>query len=136
MSVPKKARERAKKLREAVTRYRALEHEHDASPISPEALDSLKYELAELEARYPELVTPDSPTQVVAGAPLPELKKVRHAVPQWSFNDAFTEDDVRAWAARIEKALGRDQVPGEGVPRSGSLSRAERGDRGGYDLEL
>ncbi|MDP2593889.1 MAG: NAD-dependent DNA ligase LigA [bacterium] len=119
MVAPKKAKERAKNLREAVTRYRALAHEQDESPISPEALDSLKYELAELEARYPELITPDSPTQVVAGAPLPELKKVRHTVAQWSFNDAFTEDDIRAWGERARKVLGAHAPPADG-----------------YDLEL
>src|SRR3989344_9546650 len=112
MAGPRKAnqevRQRVAALQEAVRKYRTLEHEHDASPISPEALDSLKYELTELEARYPELVTPDSPTQVVAGAPLPELKKVRHAVAQWSFNDAFTEGDIRAWEARALKLLGQE----------------------------
>ena len=74
MKAPKKAKERAAQLREAITKYRTLQHEKDVSPLSPEALDSLKYELSELEERYPELVSPTSPTQVVAGAPLPFLK--------------------------------------------------------------
>ena len=97
---------RAAKLRAAITKYRTLQHEHDVSVVSPDALDSLKYELAKLEEQYPELVTPDSPTQVIAGAPVPFLKKVRHAVPQWSFNDAFTEEDIRAFDARVRKASG------------------------------
>ena len=101
-----KARERARQLREAITKYRTLQHEKDLSPISAEALDSLKYELAALEEEYPELVTPTSPTQVVAGAPLPFLKKVRHAVPQWSFNDAFSKDDIRAFDKRVRKMSG------------------------------
>lgn len=104
------ARERAELLRKAITKYRALQHERDLSPISPEALDSLKYELAELEERYPELVTPDSPTQVVAGAPVDFLKKVRHAAPQWSFNDAFTEGDLRAFDERVRKISGAEQA--------------------------
>src|SRR3989344_4332466 len=120
---PKRAtkdiKERVMALQEAIRKYRTLEHERDQSPISPEALDSLKYELAELEALYPELVTPDSPTQVVAGGPLPELTKVRHRVPQWSFNDAFTEDDIRAWEERVRKVLGE-----------------HTSSAGGYDLEL
>ena len=107
MKVPEEARRRARQLREAITKYRTLQHEKDVSPISPEALDSLKYELAALEEQYPELVTPTSPTQVVAGAPLPFLKKVRHAVPQWSFNDAFTEEDIRAFDARVRKVSGK-----------------------------
>ena len=106
MAVPKKARERVAKLRATITKYRALQHEQDLSPLPPEALDSLKYELFALEERYPELVTSDSPTQVVAGAPVPFLKKVRHAVPQWSFNDAFTEEDIRDFDMRVRKFLG------------------------------
>lgn len=100
------AKERAAKLREAITKYRTLQHVGDVSPISPEALDSLKHELAELEAKHPELVTPDSPTQIIAGAALPFLKKVRHAVPQWSFNDAFSEEEVRAFDERVRKLSG------------------------------
>lgn len=110
MAVPKKARERAKELREAITKYRYLYHVKDESPISPEALDSLKDELARLEEQYPELVTKNSPTQVVAGEALPELKKVKHQVTQWSFNDAFTEEDMRAFDERIKKGLAQAGV--------------------------
>ncbi len=106
MKVPKELRERAAQLRDIITKYRTLQHEKDISPLSPETLDSLKYELAELEGKYPELITPDSPTQIVAGAPLPFLSKVRHVVPQWSFNDAFTEDDVHAFDERVRKVSG------------------------------
>ncbi len=110
MKAPKELRERAELLQRTITKYRALQHEQDLSPLSPEALDSLKYELALLEEQYPELVTPDSPTQVVAGAPVPFLKKVRHQVPQWSFNDAFTEDDIRAFDERVRKGSGAPQT--------------------------
>jgi len=96
---------RAKQLREAISNYRTLYHEHDESPISPEALDSLKHELAKLEREYPELVTPDSPTQRVAGGVLPGLKKVKHTVPQWSLDDAFDESDVRLFDERVRRAL-------------------------------
>lgn len=108
MKAPESARERAEKLREAITAYRAEYHERDASSISPEALDSLKHELAILEERYPELVTSDSPTQVVAGTVLPELKKVRHEVAQWSLNDAFSEEDLRAFDDRVRRELARE----------------------------
>jgi DNA ligase (NAD+) len=109
MKASDELRKRAAMLREAITKYRALQHEKDVSPITPEALDSLKYELASLEEAYPELVTHNSPTQVVAGTPLPFLKKVRHTVPQWSFNDAFTETDIRAFDERVRKLSG--EVP-------------------------
>ena len=110
MKAPKELSERARHLRETITKYRALQHEQDVSPISPEALDSLKYELARLEEQYPELITPTSPTQVVAGAPVPFLAKVRHTVPQWSFNDAFTEEDIRAFDERVRKVSGLAQT--------------------------
>lgn len=114
MDVPKDAQKRAERLRTEITKYRTLYHEGGALPISPEALDSLKYELAELEREYPELVTPDSPTQTVAGTVLPELTKTKHAVPQWSLDDAFSEEDVRAFDERVRRALirsGIDEVP-------------------------
>jgi DNA ligase (NAD+) len=105
MNVPKEKQVRAAKLREAIKTYRALQHEQDTTVISPEALDSLKYELARLEQEYPELVTPDSPTQVVAGTVLPELSKVRHEQPQWSLDDAFTSDDLYAFDEKVRRAL-------------------------------
>src|SRR3989338_448562 len=106
MEVTKETIERIKKLREAINRHRYLYHVENKSEISPEALDSLKRELAELESRYPELVTSDSPTQRVAGKALAQFKKVVHAVPQWSFNDAFDEEDMRAFDERVKKTLG------------------------------
>ncbi len=71
---PKDMRERVGRLREAINKYRYEYHVLDKEGIPIEALDSLKHELAKLEAEYPELVTPDSPTQRVAGKPLPEFK--------------------------------------------------------------
>lgn len=111
MTAPEAIRERVRALQAEIARLRALQHEQDESEISPEALDSLKHELATLETEYPELITPDSPTQTVAGGILPELKKVRHAVPQWSLDDAFTEDDIRAFDERVRRRLGPGETP-------------------------
>ena len=97
---------RIQKLREIINRHRYLYHVQDTQEISDAALDSLKRELAELEAAHPELITPDSPTQRVGGEPLSKFEKVRHRVPQWSFNDAFTERDMRAFDERVEKGIG------------------------------
>lgn len=105
--VPPSIHERVEKLREVINKYRYEYHVLDRSTISPEALDALKHELAALEERYPELVTPDSPTQRVAGAPLPEFKKVPHRIPQWSFNDAFSEEEIRAFDERVRKIAPR-----------------------------
>ncbi len=94
------------KLRETINRHRYLYHVLDKQELSDEALDSLKRELAELEAAHPELVTPDSPTQRVGGEPLAKFTKIEHRIPQWSFNDAFTEEDMRAFDERVEKGVG------------------------------
>lgn len=110
MSVPNKIRERVEGLREEIRAYRNAYHERDTALVSDEVLDSLKYELAKLEEQYPELITPNSPTQVVAGKPLPELIKVRHKAAQWSFNDAFTEEDIKAFDERIRRALSSKGV--------------------------
>ena len=107
MKVPSKVRARVAKLKKTISKYRTLYHEHDESPVSPEALDSLKRELSELEEEYPELKTGNSPTQRVAGKALPHLQKVRHEVPQWSLDDAFTQKDLRAFDERVRKGLGK-----------------------------
>lgn len=96
---------RLRVLRAAIEKHRHLYHVYDTSDISPEALDSLKHELVQIEEAYPDLITPDSPSQRVAGAPLKGFKKVTHVVPQWSFNDAFSEDDMREFDARVKRFL-------------------------------
>lgn len=103
--VPETERARYEKLKRAIQHYRRMYHVYDKEEISPEALDSLKHELAQLEAQYPSLITPDSPTQRVAGQPLPGFKKVRHKVAQWSLNDAFAPEDVVEFDARVKRFL-------------------------------
>jgi DNA ligase (NAD+) len=103
-------RERYEKLKASINRYRTLYHVYDTEEISPEALDSLKHELTDLEKEHPDLITPDSPSQRVAGAPLPGFKKVRHAVPQWSLGDAFSAEDIREFDARVKRFLN-DRFP-------------------------
>lgn len=109
------AQKRLVQLRKTIEKYRHSYHVLDTSLISDEALDSLKKELVDIESMFPELITPDSPSQRVAGAPLPGFKKIRHSVPQWSFNDAFSEEDIRDFDARVrrqlEAALGRAVAP-------------------------
>jgi DNA ligase (NAD+) len=107
MKAPKDVVERLAKLREAIEKYRYEYHVLDKASISEEALDSLKHELVQIETQYPELITPDSPSQRVAGKPLPEFTKVVHKVPQWSFNDAFSPDEMREFDARVKRFLGQ-----------------------------
>jgi len=114
MSASTKIKDRLRKLRETIDHHRYLYHVLDVPEISEEALDSLKHELVKLEQEHPELITPDSPSQRVAGEPLPEFVKVTHTVPQWSFNDAFSEGEMREFDARVRKMLksetGRDET--------------------------
>lgn len=104
-NAPKAVIDRLNKLKSAIEKYRYEYHVLDKASISEEALDSLKHELVQIEAEYPGLVTPDSPSQRVAGEPLPEFKKVRHVVPQWSLNDAFSPEEVREFDARVKRFL-------------------------------
>ncbi len=101
----KDATTRLTKLRSAIEYHRYLYHVLDQSDISPEALDSLKRELVEIETAYPDLVTSDSPSQRVAGEALKGFIKVPHEVVQWSFNDAFTEEDMREFDVRVKRFL-------------------------------
>lgn len=110
MTVPSSVRTRYEKLKASIEKYRTLYHVHDKEEISPEALDSLKKELVAIETEYPELITPDSPSQRVAGAPLPQFKKVRHTIPQWSLNDAFSEKDIEEFDQRVKRFL-KDEFP-------------------------
>lgn len=104
-TIPKEIQDRVKKLRILIDEHRYNYHVLNKEEISAEALDSLKDELVKIEKEYPELITPDSPTQRVAGEPLPEFKKVTHKVTQWSFNDAFSEEDIKEFDARTKRFL-------------------------------
>jgi DNA ligase (NAD+) len=99
------AAERIAKLRELINDYRYHYHVLNESIMSEEAADSLKHELTQLETEFPELITPDSPTQRVAGQPLPGFTQVTHSSRMLSLNDVFNEEELNAWAQRIAKLL-------------------------------
>jgi len=96
---------RIEKLKKEINHHRYLYHVLDKQEISEAALDSLKHELYILEQEYPEFITPDSPTQRIGGAPLDKFEKVVHKVRQWSFNDAFDEQEILDFDNRIRKVL-------------------------------
>jgi len=104
----KEAQERIAKLRVLINDYRYHYHVLDESTMSEAAADSLKHELSQLEEQYPDLITPDSPTQRVAGMALDKFKKVEHRYPMISLNDVFNREEVEAWIVRTDKlAPGR-----------------------------
>lgn len=98
-------KERIAKLRLLIDDYRYHYHVLDESIMSEAAADSLKHELSQLEAQYPELITPDSPTQRVAGVALDKFVKVKHQYPMISLNDVFSRSEVEAWVKRAEKLI-------------------------------
>lgn len=99
----REAIERAAQLRRLIDDYRYHYHVLDQSIMSEAAADSLKHELVQLETQYPDLVTPDSPTQRVAGKPLDKFKKVPHAQRMISLADVFSESEVEDWLTRNQK---------------------------------
>lgn len=107
-NAPKSVLERLEKLKKTIEHHRYLYHVLDKEEISAEALDSLKSELVQIESEYPELVTPDSPSQRVAGKPLDKFEKIKHKIAQWSFNDAFSEEDILDFDTRVKKFLEKD----------------------------
>jgi len=103
-------RKRIEKLRKLIEKYRYSRHVLDKELVPIDVEDSLKKELFDLEQKYPEFITPDSPTQRVGGKPLEKFEKVRHPSPMLSFNDAFSKEDMEDWLARISKLLTKEEL--------------------------
>ncbi len=97
------AEQRIVKLRDLINDYRYHYHVLDESIMSEAAADSLKHELSQLEEQFPELITPDSPTQRVAGKALSKFAKVQHQTRMISLQDVFDRAEVVAWIQRMKK---------------------------------
>ncbi len=104
------AQKRIVKLKDEINHHRYQYHVLDKMDISDAAFDSLKNELEELELKWPELVTPDSPTQRVGGQALAKFKKVAHSQPMLSLNDAFGEEEIKAWEERVQKLAPHEKL--------------------------
>ncbi len=90
--------------------HRAAYYGDDAPTISDAEYDALERELRQLEAEYPELVTPDSPTQTVGGAVALGFASVKHRQRMMSLDNAFSVDDITAWLERVEREAGPQDV--------------------------
>src|SRR5215207_2459561 len=100
---------RAAELRQQID-YHNRKYYVDAAPeISDREFDRLLEELKQIEAKHPELVTPDSPTQRVGGAPIDEFRTVRHRVPMLSIDNTYNPDELREWDRSVRKLLGGEQ---------------------------
>ncbi len=106
--VPAKARERHAELVQEITDHQYRYYVLDRPTISDAEFDELMRELQELEERYPELRTPDSPTQKVGGAISTEFTPVEHLERMLSLDNAFTEEELAAWLRRVGKEVGNE----------------------------
>ena len=97
------AKKRIEKLVSQINKYRYHYHVLNESIMSEPAADSLKHELALIEEEFPDLITSESPTQRVAGEPIPGFTKVEHSQRMLSINDVFNQEEVEAWYKRIKK---------------------------------
>ena len=104
------AQARVLELRKVIDRASRQYYVLDQPEITDAEYDALFRELVELETQYPELITPDSPTQRVGGPPSDAFGKVTHRTPMLSLTDAFDHDEVRQFDKRVRRALGDVKV--------------------------
>ena len=107
---PQQARARVLELRTLIERANRQYYQLDQPEITDAEYDALFRELVELETQYPELITPDSPTQRVGGPPSDAFAKVTHRTPMLSLSNAFDRDEVREFDKRVRRALGDVKV--------------------------
>jgi DNA ligase (NAD+) len=98
--------ERLRELREAIRHHEECYYIRNAPEISDAEFDALLHELERLEADHPDLVTTDSPTQRVAGRPVEGFATVEHLLPMLSLDNAYNEDELRAFDERVRKVAG------------------------------
>jgi DNA ligase (NAD+) len=104
---PKHAAARAATLREQIAHHRRKYYVDDAPEVSDAEYDALERELREIEAAHPELITPDSPSRRVGGEPSDAFVNVRHRTPLLSLDNAYSEEELRAWDERLARAVER-----------------------------
>ena len=108
--VSEEIRKRVEALRRAINYHNYRYYVLDSPEISDEEYDALMRELRRLEEQYPELITPDSPTQRVGGKPAERFRKVQHPVPMLSLQDVFSQEELRAWRDRVYKLLSPEEI--------------------------
>jgi DNA ligase (NAD+) len=107
---PKQVVERAGELRDELNEHGYRYYVLDDPTITDDKYDALLDELRAIEAEHPELLTPDSPTQRTGGEPVSELQKVTHLQPMLSLANARSEEELRAWIARMRNHLAREGI--------------------------
>jgi len=120
--VPKQIAQRAAALREQINYHNYRYYVLDNPEIPDAEFDKLFRELQELEREHPALISPDSPTQRVGATPLAEFGEVKHVIPMLSLDNAFSEDEVRAFDRRVREGLKVDKVSYAAEPKLDGLA--------------
>jgi DNA ligase (NAD+) len=105
------AAKRIEQLQEEIRKHDQLYYEEAAPIISDREYDRLYKELVDLETQFPDLVTPDSPTQRVGGKPLEAFEQVSHLIPMLSLDNTYSEEEVKKFYARIRRLLPDERIP-------------------------
>ncbi len=107
----KEAERNIAQLREEIRKHDRLYYEEAAPTISDHEYDRLYKELADLETQFPDLLTPDSPTQRVGGRPLQAFQQVSHLIPMLSLDNTYSEAEVKNFYARMQRLLPDEKIP-------------------------
>src|SRR5580700_10368470 len=110
MAMQKNVSGRIEKLRETLRHHEYLYYVLDQPTLTDAEYDALMRELRDLEAKHPELLTPDSPTQRVGGKAREGFVKVAHSSPMLSLDNTYSEEELRAWEHRVHELSGRKDV--------------------------
>ena len=105
------AAKRLEQLRDEIRKHDRLYYDEAAPIISDREYDRLYKELVALETQFPDLVTPDSPTQSVGGTPLKAFEQVSHLIPMLSLDNTYSEDELKNFYERIRRLLPNQQIP-------------------------
>src|SRR3990172_6206421 len=122
MAIAEKILARAKQLRTEIERHNYRYYVLDRPQITDAEYDRLFRELQDIEQQYPQLVTPDSPTQRVGAAPLGEFAQITHRTPMLSLNNAFEREEVAAFDKRAREALDVAMVEYAAEPKFDGLA--------------
>ncbi|MEY2546805.1 MAG: ligase [Verrucomicrobiota bacterium] len=110
-SAEKQAAKRVAELREQIAEHNRRYYEEAAPSISDRDYDRLYKELVDLETKFPDLASPDSPTQQVGGKPLAQFAKVTHRAPMLSLDNTYSEEEVADFYKRMSKLLPNEKIP-------------------------
>jgi DNA ligase (NAD+) len=134
LPMPASPEQRIKKLRDEIEHHNYLYHVVGKPEINDRQFDALLRELVDLETVHPDLITPDSPSQRIGGAPIDEFQTVEHAIPMMSIDNTYDEAEVRAFDTRVRKALKDEPVEYVMEPKVDGVAASLRYENGQFVL--